>query len=100
MSRGNALLISQHSGLGRSSLVRHCAFLSKMKYYESRITKDVKKSEDNLRSLLRQCCLISGIKGSQCIVYVKAEFHSHKILEDLCVFAKSGKIHILNMIGN
>ena len=90
MSRGNALLVSQHPGLGRSILVRHCAFLSKMKYYESRITKDVKKSEENLKSLLRQCCLIAGIRGSQCIVYVKAEFHSHQIIEDLCVFVKTG----------
>ncbi len=43
-----------------------------------------------MKSVLKQCCLISGIKGSSSIVYVKCEFHSHRILEELCVFVKTG----------
>jgi hypothetical protein len=60
------------------------------KYYESRVTNDPVQSEAYLKSVLRQCCLMSGIKGSYTIVYVKVEYHSHEILENLCTFIKTG----------
>ena len=87
---GHALLVSEHFGLGRTSLVRFCAFLCRMKYYESRVTNDEAQSEAYLKSVLRQCCLMSGVKGSFTVVYVKAEFHSHRILENLATFVKTG----------
>ena len=33
---------------------------------------------------------MSGIKGTHTILYVKTEFHSHTILENLCIFVKTG----------
>jgi hypothetical protein len=90
MNRGSAVLISEQNGLGRTNSVRLSAFLAKMKYFEARITNDEEKSEKYLRAVLRQCCLVSGIKGAHCILYVKTEFHSHKILENLCIFVKTG----------
>ena len=90
MNRGNAVLIGEQNGLGRTNSVRLSAFLAKMKYFEARITNDEEKSEKYLRAVLRQCCLVSGIKGAHSILYVKTEFHSHKILENLCIFVKTG----------
>ena len=90
MTQSHALLISQHYGLGRTNLVRLASFLAKMKYFESRITNDVAKSEKYLKEVLKQCCLISGIKGSHTIIYIKCEFHSHQVLDNLCVFIKTG----------
>ena len=90
MNRGSAVLISEQNGLGRTNSVRLSAFLAKMKYFEARITNDEEKSEKYLRAVLRQCCLVSGIKGAHSILYVKTEFHSHKILENLCIFVKTG----------
>ena len=90
MNRGSAVLISEQNGAGRTNSVRLCAFLAKMKYFEARLTNDQEKSEKYLRAVLRQCCLVSGIKGAHTILYVKTEFHSHQILENLCIFVKTG----------
>ncbi|CAF0731757.1 unnamed protein product, partial [Brachionus calyciflorus] len=90
MTRGHAILISQQYGLGRTNSVRLSAFLSKMKYFEARVTQDNEKSEKYLRAVLRQCCLIAGIKGSNCIIYIKMEYYPHKILENLISFIKTG----------
>jgi hypothetical protein len=98
MHRGHTLLTSEQYGLGRSSLVRFAAYLTRMKYYESRVTNDQAQSETYLKSVMRQCCLMSGIKGSHTIVYVKAEYHSHRILENLCTFVKTGKFFITNVV--
>jgi len=90
MNNTHALLISEQNGLGRTNLVRLCAFITKYKYFESRITNDETKSEKYFRSVLRQSCLVSGIKGSQSIIYIRTEYHSHKLLENICIFAKTG----------
>lgn len=91
MNNGHALLASEQHALGRTSLVRLCAHIAKYKYFESRITNDESKSEKYFRSVLRQCCMVAGIKGSHSVIYIKAEFHSHKLLENICAFVKTGK---------
>jgi hypothetical protein len=90
MSKSHALLISEKQSLGRTNLVRLAAFLARMKYFESRITNDSVKSEKYLKEVLKQCCLVSGIKGVHTIIYVKCEFHSHQVFDKLCVFIKTG----------
>ena len=90
MTKSHALLISQDYALGRTNLVRLASFLAKMKYFESRITNEEAKSERYLKEVLKQCCLISGIKGSHTIIYIKCEFHAHRVLDNLCVFVKTG----------
>lgn len=90
MSRGHAILVSQQYGLGRTNSVRLSAFLSKMKYFEARVTQSHEKSEKYIRAVLRQCCLIAGIKASNCIVYIKLEHYTYDTLENLIAFAKTG----------
>lgn len=94
MNNGHALLVSEQTSLGRTNLVRLCAFLAKYKYFESRITNDEEKSEKYFRSVLRQCCMVAGIRGSQSVIYIKAEYHSHKILEKICTFSKTGNLKL------
>lgn len=90
MSRGHAILFSEQCGLGRTSLVRFCAYLCRMKYYEPKVTSNEAKNEVYLKSMLRQACMMSGIKGSWSIIYVKAEHFSHHVLENLFSFVKTG----------
>jgi hypothetical protein len=91
MTKSHALLLSTQFGIGRTSLVRFAAHLSKMKYFEPRTSHDKKTSEEYLKSIFRQCCLISGIKGSHSVIYIKMEYFSHNVLESLMTFARTGK---------
>jgi hypothetical protein len=90
MTQSHALLISQQTALGRTNLVRLAAFLAKIKYFESRITNDPAKSETYLKEVLKQCSLISGIKASHTIIYIKCEHHAHHVLDNLLVFIRTG----------
>jgi dynein heavy chain len=90
MQRSHALLLSTQFGLGRTSIVRFAAHLSKMKYFEPRTSHSKEKSEEYLKSILRQCCLLSGIKGSHVVIYIKMEYFSPKLIEALCAFARTG----------
>ena len=91
MQRSHALLLSTQFGLGRTSLVRFAAHLSKMKYFEPRTSYVKEKSEEYLKSILRQCCLLSGIKGSHSVIYIKMEYYSYKIIDSLSTFVRTGK---------
>lgn len=95
MNRSNCLLFSEHYGLGRTYIVRFAAFLSKMKYYEPRISNDPKKNEAYLKTCLRQCCLMSGLRGSHSVLYIKHEYYSSDLIQKLCGFARTGQYHDL-----
>lgn len=90
MTQSHAVLVSHQSAIGRTNLVRFASFLAKMKYFESRITNDEVKSEKYLKEVLKQCCLISGIKGTHTIIYIKCESHLHAVLDRICVFIRTG----------
>ena len=89
LPHSHALLLSEEQGLGRTSLVRLAAFLAKTKYFEPRVSGDEAKSERYLRATLKQSCLVSGIKSCHSIIYVRSEFHAHRVLDNLCVFIKA-----------
>jgi hypothetical protein len=112
MNRSHALLLSLQPGLGRTTLVRYVAHLSKMKvcaktfihslnfksaslclfkYFESRVSFDQKQNEKNFKMTLKQCCVLSGVKKSHCIIYIKADFISHEMLENILLFIRTGE---------
>lgn len=90
MQRSHALLLSTQFGLGRTSVVRFAAHLTKMKYFEPRSSHSKEKSEEYLKSILRQCCLLTGIKGSHCVIYIKMEYFSSSLIETLLAFSRTG----------